>query len=155
MALFAAGQKLTAAALNAIFPAIITQNMVAASISVAAQATASVTYVDLATAGPSVTITSQGSLAIVFFGAQCITATGGNGAISSVAVSGATTLTAAANDTAGNTIRGSAVSPGSEFGNFMVLTITPGTNTYKQQYRTDHTAAAASFTNRKILVWAP
>lgn len=152
---FAAGANATAALFNSVFPAILTQNIQEANISVAAQATASVTYVDLATAGPSVTLTSVGSLAIVLFGAQCITATAGNGAICSVAVSGATTITAATNDTAGNTVRASVVSPGIEAGSFMFLPITPGTNTYKLQYRTDHTAAAGSFTNRKILVWAP
>jgi hypothetical protein len=112
------------------------------------QSTTSTSYVDLATVGPSVTVTC-GTIALVWFTAAV--ANSGSDAQSnvSVAVSGATSL--AANDswrmltdgiTAGNYVR---------YGQFHAFTgLTAGSNTFTMKYRAG--SGTSSFQLREILV---
>lgn len=116
------------------------------------ETTTSATYVDLTTVGPSVTITSTGTLAVVLFtclGFNATTPT--NGAYMGVAVSGATTL--AASDATALIQQASNTGSGVRAAGFAFLTITPGANTYRAKYRTLGTTA--TFTNRSMYVLAP
>lgn len=154
MSRFSAGQKLRASDLNLIdllFGA--DQDYIAAS----TETTSSLTYVDLATVGPSVTITSLGTVALVYIQAfeRNSTATSDR-AMAGVAVSGATTLSAATNETAGLFADSGGLStsnntPGDDL---HLLTINPGTNQYTMKYRAV-TGGLAAFNNRKLIVIAP
>ena len=111
------------------------------------QATSSTSYVDLATAGPAVTLTT-GTTAIVSVGAAASPSVQGPSAAMSFAVSGATTI-AASNDYAifgGN--------PYVESGSMItkLTTLTPGSNTFTAKYKA--TSGTATFFNRSITVWA-
>jgi hypothetical protein len=140
-----AGEKLTATLLNAF----LTRNGLPNTVSTL-ETTGSTTYVDLATVGPTVTITSQGTLAVVFFGCRMFAAAAA-GVAMSVAVSGATTVAAsdsfawaATHDATGLGFRGYSIIP---------LTITPGSNTFTAKYRV--TGSTGSFVDRRMWVLAP
>lgn len=115
------------------------------------ETTTSSTYTDLATSGPSVTL-NTGSAVIVTLSAVVENTLGsGNTGYTSVAVSGATTL--AASDT--NAVFGSGTGAG--FGislcrRFKLTGLTPGSNTFKLQYRRD--GSTWGFHNRSIVVEA-
>lgn len=112
------------------------------------QSTATTTYVDLATAGPSVTVTT-GTIAMVWFSAAQANANADAQSNSSVAVSGASSV--AANDawrlmtdgiTAGNFVR---------YGQFHCFTgLTAGSNTFTMKYRAG--SGTSTFQSREILV---
>lgn len=108
-------------------------------------------YGDLATVGPSRTITSVGTVAIVWLSATASKASGGNSAFMSVAVSGATTIAAsdanaaAVSATAGHNLNLARV---------LVLAITPGTNVYDAKYHNDG-GGTWTFFNRSMAVYAP
>lgn len=140
----AAGNRLTADLLNGAIHDVLADNAQHTTVMVG-ETTASLTYTNLATVGPQVTLTSRGTRAVVLW-ALVQHGTAGS-AVSSPAVSGATTLAAA--DTHGLIVNDSTrTSVGWSF-----LTITPGTNTFTLRYRT--TAGTATFLDRKMLVWAP
>lgn len=109
------------------------------------QTTTSTSYTDLATVGPTATITSKGTKAIALWALNQSTTSGS--CASSVAVSGATTTAAA--DTSGTV--------GSDGGRtaigWAVFTITPGSNTYTLKYRV--TGGTGTFLDRRMMVWAP
>lgn len=139
----AAGRLFATSANNAIAERVPSTATVATS-----QTTSSTSYVDLATVGPSVTVTT-GTTAIVYWSVAMSHSSGSGEMSVSVAVSGATTL--AANDnwrllesgvTAGNTNRGGQA--------HRFTGLTAGSNTFTLKYRT--TAATATFLDRDIIV---
>lgn len=114
--------------------------------------TNSATYVDLATVGPSVTMTT-GTTAIVRWTAV-LTETGASNVTGfvSCAVSGATTVAASDNNS------GQGSSPASSnrvtAAHLMQFTgLTPGSNTFTLKYRA--TGGSMSFLNRAIAVQTP
>jgi hypothetical protein len=137
---------------NTIGPATIPTAAITAADSAAVdtnQTTASTSYVDLATAGPSVTLTT-GTSVLVFISAVQRN-TGGTGNYVSVAVSGATTL--AANDT--NALFTDQDGAQQRIGGAVVkkLTgLTAGSNTFTLKYRV--TSNTGHFYYRSIMVLA-
>jgi hypothetical protein len=110
-----------------------------------AQTTTSTSYADLATVGPTATVTSKGTRALVLWGLTQATTSGS--CASSVAVSGSTTVAAAdSHGTVGSD--GGRTSIG-----WALFTITPGSNTYTLRYRV--TGGTGTFLDRRMLVWAP
>lgn len=94
------------------------------------QTTASTAYTDLATVGPSVSITTD-TTALVIVSALIATGTAGNGAFMGFAVSGATTV--AANDAQAIS---NPTTSGWTFGaEFLITGLTPGTNAFTAKYR--------------------
>jgi hypothetical protein len=112
----------------------------------ASETTTSLTYADIATVGPSVTITT-GTKALVFFDAIHANVSGGVAKMS-VAVSGATTI-AASDDYAFN-------NPGTNSFNWMYGllfdTLTAGSNIFTVKYRT--TGGTSRFEKRRLVVMA-
>ena len=120
-----------------------------ASVATQQTTTSNVTYTDLATSGPAVTLTT-GTKALVTIGAYLYNqTTGSNNAYMSFAVSGATTV-AAADDrclmvqfsTAQVVLRGSRT--------FLITGLTPGSNTFTAKYSAG--AGTAVFADRFISV---
>lgn len=117
------------------------------------ETTASASYVNLTTTGPSVTLTSSGTRAMIWWSAHGSNNTVNCGAISSIDISGATTLAVAD----GNGIlwhEHATAGLSDECGQFMIATITPGTNVYKMMYKRA-AGGTASFERRRIFVLAP
>lgn len=115
------------------------------------ESTSSTSYTDLATAGPSVTVTT-GTRAFIFVTAQLVCDTSGQTARTTFAVSGATTR--AETDT--EALMNLRVATGNDH-RASVLTglggLTPGSNTFTMKYRTSG-ASTSTFGNRRILVMA-
>lgn len=112
------------------------------------QSTASTSYTNLATVGPTVTVTT-GTIAMVWFAASASNVTENAMTASSVAVSGASTVAASDNwmiqtdgVTAGNFTRPS--------GMHVFTGLTPGSNTFQMKYRAG--SSTASFQFREISV---
>lgn len=141
----AAGRLLVTTGANALAERVITQASV-----VTTQTTSSTSFTDLATVGPRVTVTT-GTRALVWFSAQMSNSQVNTICAASVAVSGATTLSA---DTtrdlyidglpAGQALRSSTVE--------LFDTLTPGSNTFTLQYRVG--GATGQFYDRSIGVLA-
>lgn len=155
MAYAASGAKVTAALINGIFPAILGlfTKANAPDSGTTISTTYSATLTGATTVGPTVTITSTGTLALVLYKCRCHVGTAGSGIQASVAVSGATTIAATTNETNGDFLQNTATT-GASVSGFMLLSITPGTNTYTMQYRSS-SAVTATFDERQILVLAP
>jgi len=116
------------------------------------QTSTSTTFTDLATVGPTVTLTSAGTFALVLFEAVMFNNTAAtNGTVMGVAVSGATTIAAADVDTIKVTIGNAGV--GERHAGFAVFPITAGSNTYTAKYRCS--AGTSAWQDRKIYVFAP
>lgn len=147
---FLTGQKLPASDLNSAFYAVLS-NFVAQNSVATNQTTASASYVDLATAGPAVTLTSHGTLALIMWSQHASNNTANCGAISSIAISGATTLAVADGNGILWTEHGT---QSDEVSQWMLATITPGSNTYTMKYKRA-AGGTASFERRRIMVWAP
>jgi hypothetical protein len=116
------------------------------------QTTASLSYVDLATVGPVVTLTT-GTEAIVIFGGQYGDSGNlGNNGFMSVAVSGATTV--AASDTfaafGDQSINIENLSSG-----FLFTGLTPGSNTFTAKYKKSGGTSTAAFSKRYLYVVRP
>jgi hypothetical protein len=145
---FTAGQVLTALELNDSFAAVnlfkaLNTNTVATS-----QTTSSTSFTDLATVGPTVTVTT-GTDALVIITATIAASSLTRMASMGFAVSGATT-TAASDATA---LRGSTnenLDPYSMSAIFRV-TLTAGSNVFTAKYR-NSSAANATFANRTLMV---
>jgi hypothetical protein len=148
---FSAGTVLTAALLNAAFDSLLTAEGGYASVATA-QTTASLTYVDLATVGPQVSVTSVGTRALILFGARLRNASAAAGTGCTVAITGATTLAAA---DANGAMWTDFVNAGydDEKMQFMFVTINPGLNTYTMKYRAS--AGTAQYSVRRMYVFAP
>jgi hypothetical protein len=118
------------------------------------QTTGSTTFVDLATAGPSVTLTT-GTSVLIFITYGTISPGGTSGqSLASVSVSGASTIAAsatrAANWFSNNNVRNNAYSY------VHPLTVTAGSNTFKVQYACLNGGAGgiAGFEDRRLIVMA-
>jgi hypothetical protein len=113
------------------------------------QATASTTYVNLATTGPTVTITT-GTRALVILGCSASNNVVGNAARMGIDVSGATT--SAASDTNSYMISSGNASDAYQ-GCWTTLydPINAGSNTFQAKYRAV-TAGSASFSNRVVSI---
>lgn len=115
------------------------------------QATASTSYVDLATVGPTVTLVT-GSTAFIVFGCWG-TDTGnlGNNQLMSVGVSGATSITASNSWMAfGNEgLNGVSMVSG-----YLFTNLNPGVNTFQAKYAKSGGSSTAEFTRRFLLVFA-
>lgn len=110
------------------------------------QTTTSTSYTDLATVGPTVSITSRGTRAIAIWNLTQSTTAGS--CASCVAVSAGTTTAAA--DSFGQVGSNS----GGKVTGFAVFTINPNVvNTYTLRYRV--TGGTGTFLDRRLLVWAP
>lgn len=112
------------------------------------------TYGDLATVGPTVTLTSQGTRALIFWSMHGSNNTANCGWITTVSISGATILAAAdANGILWHEHPAANISD--EDGMVMLATINPGTNIYKVEYKRAGAASTASIERRKLIVYAP
>lgn len=148
---FLAGQDLTAADLNNAFAAILSGGADYSSVATA-QTTTSIAYTNLTTVGPTVTLTSVGTKALIIFAARLRNLSAAAGSGCTVAISGATTLAAAdANGAAWSDFVNADYDD--EKAQFMYATITPGSNTYQMKYRAS--AGTARFSTRRLLVFAP
>lgn len=114
-----------------------------------AETTGSATYVDLATVGPVVTVTT-GANALLIFGAATSNNTGGQSTAMSVAISGATTLAASdaynlqiVSPAAGNLTSASS--------SVLIPGLTPGVNTFTCKYRVS--ANTGTWANRSLVVF--
>lgn len=112
------------------------------------QSTSSVTYTDLATAGPAVTLTT-GTKVLVFTNTEVSTAAG-RYVFADFAISGATTR--AASDDTCIKMGTDADSMQSRNGVANLMTVTAGSNTFTMKYRVN--AGTNSFINRSIIVVA-
>lgn len=113
------------------------------------ESTASLSYIDLSTVGPAVTITTNTSVLISMSGVVFRSSGTGNTAYISVAVSGATTI--AANDTnAVSGVEAVAVSNVSLARTFILTGLTPGSNTFTLKYKVD--GGNYSFLNRSLVI---
>jgi hypothetical protein len=115
------------------------------------QTTTSTSYVDLATSGPAVTLTT-GTTAFVVVTTYSYNATSGTATYMSFAVSGATTI--AAGDSTSVSLLGMKTG-GQEWSNSAVypVTLTAGSNTFTSKYKTS--SGTGTFANRSIIVIAP
>jgi hypothetical protein len=112
------------------------------------QTTTSTSYADLATVGPTVTLTT-GTKALVMYGAFMTNTSAGPNISASVAVSGATTL--AASDDWRVFFDVSLATYGASLSRAVLFTtLTAGSNTFTMKYKTS--SATAQFTNRFIVV---
>ncbi len=136
----AAGRMIVTDAVNSIIERLPTGDEIDTS-----ETTTSVTYTNLATAGPTVTVTT-GTQALVIIGGWHDNTDAAGASFMSFVVSGATTLTAADN-------RGSTVAVGTDESShtaFVLETLTAGSNTFGVRYRVS--AGTGTFRNRKIVV---
>lgn len=112
------------------------------------ESTASLTYVDLTTPGPSVTVTC-GTIAIVAFAAACSNNTINCADLASVEVSGASSV--AASDNWSTVVDGLPAGQSIRIGMTHVFTgLTAGSNTFKMKYRAG--SNTSTFTQREINV---
>ncbi|HEY0638722.1 MAG TPA: hypothetical protein VGD67_13815 [Pseudonocardiaceae bacterium] len=141
--------------LDAAITAILGRLNNAASATVAtSQDTASTSYTDLATVGPSVTLTSVGTLAFCWW--SCLAWNTNEllaGNAISVAVSGATTI----GESDSWALKISRMTSSTGFAGrptaFKLFTINPGSNTYRLKYK--QTGGTGTFVDRELTVWAP
>lgn len=113
------------------------------------QTTTSATYVDLATAGPAVTVTTGTRVLVMLSGFCQVNIVNGQSWIS-VAVSGATTIAAA--DSNAMHYQAYTGGGGGQIGSTILITgLTPGSNTFTAKYRTVATATG-TFQYRTIAV---
>jgi len=112
------------------------------------ETTTSTSYVDLATPGPAVTVTT-GSAAIVWINATLDNGTVDGSASASFAISGATTQGA---DNSRRIARdGASATNPCRYGACSKETLTPGSNTFTMKY-VSQSATTASFSFREIVV---
>lgn len=139
-----AGRWFVSTGANAIAERVITQASTTTS-----QTTTSTSFTDLATVGPSVTVTT-GTKAIVFWGCQLSNDTANAQSRMSVAVSSATTIAASTN----YQIQQDGVAANSSWrmNTFWVPTLTAGSNVFTAKYAVS--AGTGTFSNRFILVIA-
>jgi hypothetical protein len=113
----------------------------------ASQSTASTSYTDLATVGPTITV-ECGQSVIVTVSGSLYNDTAGEFALMSFAISGATTL--AASDTFALGFKAPNANDGLFASYTVIASTTPGMNTFTAKYR--GTGGAAAFQNRRITV---
>jgi hypothetical protein len=136
-----AGSHFASTTLNAI-----AERVSAAAIVATSQTTTSTTYVDLATVGPSVTVTTGPQAWVAIYNAN-VHSTGAASALMAFEVSGATSI--AAND---NVSIGTGTTVGSRAGaKFLITGLTPGANTFTCKYRVG--AGTGTYVDRRIAVF--
>lgn len=140
-----AGRILVTAGANSIVERVVDTATITTS-----QTTSSTSYTDLATVGPSVTVTT-GTRALVWFSVQASNSSANSVTQTGVDISGATTSAASSNIDlhfdglgADQALRASCV--------HLYTTLTPGSNTFKMQYRVG--SNTGSFFDRNIGVMA-
>jgi hypothetical protein len=133
-----AGYHFASAGANSIAERAIKTAQVATS-----ETTTSTTYTDLATAGPSVTLTT-GTSALVWAASSCSNS-GANASIASVTISGATTSGASIDEAVTNL--GTSVTRATSC---CLYPLTAGSNTFAMQYRV--IAGTGTFGSRRITV---
>lgn len=116
----------------------------------ASQTTASDTYVDLATVGPSVTVVT-GASALVIIGAYIDNNTDQMGGVMGYAISGATTRAAADGPTNFSVTASGASKGGDGCREHLATGLTPGSNTFTIKYRRAF-GGTARFSNRSITI---
>jgi hypothetical protein len=112
------------------------------------ETTTSTSFVDLATVGPTVTVTT-GTLALVSVSCRLANSTSGISTYASAEISGATTT--AAVDNTGVMNEGSA-SASIRTGSTTLFTLTPGLNTFRMKYRV--ISNTGSYSTRRVVVMA-
>lgn len=149
---FLTGKILSASGLNDAFSGLLSQ--FAAQNSIATdQSTTSTTYTDLTSPGPAVTITSRGTLAWIMWSAHTYNNTANCGTLSSIAISGVTTL-AAADVNGAHWHEHASANASDECAQFMLATINAGANTYTMKYKRA-AGGTAHWERRRLLVFAP
>ncbi len=113
-----------------------------------AETTTNTSYVNLATAGPSVTM-QTGPRAIVIVGARLDSSTTSDSVYMSYAVSGATTIAAADTSALEYAAFAAGVNIQASYVDY-VSNLTPGFNTFTAMYRT--TGGTATYRNRRLIV---
>lgn len=146
---FVAGNVLTALQLNDSFDAVYRVRGVSAATVATSQTTASGTYTDLATAGPSVTLTTT-TKALVIVTAYLTGNVGAEEYFMSFAVSGATTIAAA--DTQALRIDISTANEGTQMSAVYPVTLTAGSNTFTAKYRRGGPAGTLTASDRSLTV---
>lgn len=144
-----AGRLIVTTGANAVAERDVVTDSVATS-----QTTSSTSYVDLATAGPAVTVTT-GTKALVTIMSRVTSDTAGGAAFATYAVSGATTI-AAADYTRGLVFTISTANQLQRIGvSYLETGLTAGSNTFTMKYRAGGTASStAAFASRTIIVQA-
>jgi hypothetical protein len=128
---------------------VVTTRSVASGVVATSETTTSTTYADLATAGPTLQLTT-GENAVVWFSVQMSGSTNTAFVASAVSVSNATTIAASDADglmfqpatASGSTVRATMCNH--------VQSLTPGSNAFKIQYRAS--AGTGTFSARRITV---
>lgn len=128
-------------------PSVITTNTIATS-----QGTNSAAYVDLATVGPSVTITvpQSGRVVVDISADMATTAITNQTGFMGIALSGANTIAAADTRCARGTWAGNAGLGGTLSNRFLFEGLTPGTTTFKAMFKSS--SGTVNFANRNIIV---
>lgn len=141
----AAGRLIVTDGANSIVERVVDQQIITTS-----QTTTSSSFTDLATPGPTVTVTT-GTKALVFASCQMANSQSNSVTQMSVAVSGSTTIAASQSDdyyndglAAGNASRGTVA--------ILFDTLNPGSNTFKMQYRVNE--GTGTFYDRTLIVMA-
>jgi hypothetical protein len=146
------GQRATSASINAFFAQILSSPFTQRTFQGGGGSGLSNTSFATPTTACTTTITSTGGFALVVIGALLTPSAAGNTVRGSLAVSGATTITAGANLTAQFFIQNTSVPPAMST-SVGLIAITPGTNTYTLQYLT--TAGTYTAGSQSLTVIAP
>ena len=146
---FVAGDVLEAQQLNDSFTAVYQVRAIGTNTVSTSQTTASGTYTDLATAGPTVTLTTT-TKALVILTAYLTGNVGAEEYFMSFAVSGATTIAAA--DTQALRIDISTANEGTQMSAVYPVTLTAGSNTFTAKYRRGGPAGTLTASDRSLTV---
>ncbi len=115
----------------------------------------SASYGNIATSGPSVTITHAGTTAVIWISALMYKIANSGTVYASVDVSGSNTIAASDANAISSSVVAATFSSNITLSRVLVLTgLTPGTTTFKMQYKSD-TNNTPHFLNRSIAVFAP
>jgi hypothetical protein len=139
----AAGRIMVTTGANAIAERVISSATVTTQ-----ETTASTSFTDLATVGPTVTVTT-GTRALIMFGAQMSNNTTNSMVKCAVAVSGATTI--AASDEHDVYMDGAPANQQSRaMASHLLTTLTAGSNTFKMQYKVG--SGTGTYLDRHLIV---
>jgi hypothetical protein len=142
------GEIVTAAMMNGVRDELLALQATSASIATA-ETTTSTTYVDLATVGPAITIST--STTVLVFIQATMSVNGVFNAFMGAAVSGATTLGASDTD-AVNVVSSVANHTDRQGVAFRITGLTAGSNTFTAKYRVS--GGTGSFANRHMVLIA-
>jgi hypothetical protein len=130
----------------------ITERLISGAVVTTSQTTSSTSYVDLATSGPAVTLTT-GTQALVFVSADLAVDEGSGQSMMSFAVSGATTVAAGTFGMVEHTGNGT-LNSAQRLGALRWIALTAGSNTFTAKYKTAFGTSVSTFSNRRIWVMA-